>query len=285
MKAYWKFLVISLFVLLLSACGEEEMELLSGLDENNANQVVAALLENGISARKMKVDDALSVMIVTSDMANSVAILNSRGLPNRKHESLGDIFKKEGMISTPLEEKARYIYGLSQELESTFSKIDNVLVSRVHIVLAERIAPGQPIQPASAAVFIKHTKALDPDTIEKKIRRIVAASVPSLAKDANNKITISFVEASQVEKEIELMKVKGFNVQADSAAELTSFIHIGYGVIAVLAVIMLFFGVRFFMVNNKLKAVQKELDAFKELEGKDSSEASNDANIETKEAA
>ena len=87
--------------------------------------------------------------------------------PKVARATLGDTFRKEGVISTPLEERARYIYALSQELEATLSNIDGVIVARVHVVLPERVAPGEPVQPASASVFIKHDPRLEPDSIRR----------------------------------------------------------------------------------------------------------------------
>ena len=235
MKRLKRAVIVPLFVSLLSSCGEKEIELLTQLDERNANLVVAALLSQGIQAKKIPGDEDFSILISEKKMAESVEILSAKGLPNLNRQTLGDIFKKEGMISTPLEERARYIYALSQELEYTLSTIDHVMLVRVHIVLPERIAPGQPIQPASAAVFIKHKAALDPDTVEKKVRRLVAASVPSLAKEAENKITISFVESEQKDPELELSLYKGAVVKSDSVAGLKSKFTIAYSLIGVLA--------------------------------------------------
>lgn len=238
------------FVLTLTACSDKKIELLSGLDERNANQVVAELLSQGLKAEKVKADDALSVLISETDMAASVVLLNAKGLPNRNHQSLGEVFKKEGMISTPLEEHVRYIYALSQELEHTLSKIDYVLLSRVHIVLPERIAPGQPIQPASAAVFIKHKRQLDPDTVEKKIRRIVAASVPSLYKDAENKITVSFIEASQSAPQVKLHTYKGIILTVDSLPKLQNYFTIAYAIFALMLIAIAFLAFKFFKLKQ-----------------------------------
>ncbi|MFH7423056.1 EscJ/YscJ/HrcJ family type III secretion inner membrane ring protein, partial [Pseudomonas syringae pv. tagetis] len=74
----------------------------------------------------------------------------------------------------------RYIYALSQELEASLSQIDGVIVARVHVLLPERIAPGEPVQPASAAVFIKHYASHEPDSVRGRIKHIVAITITAL---------------------------------------------------------------------------------------------------------
>ena len=61
------------------------------------------------------------------------------------------------------------------------SKFRGVIVARVHVVLPEKVAPGEPLQLSSAAVLIKHQSILDPDVASPKIKRIVASSIPGLA--------------------------------------------------------------------------------------------------------
>ena len=176
----------------LSGC-KEQLELHSRLSESDANEVIAALIENHIIASKQNTKDGVSVLIDESDIAEAVKVLNARGLPRKDRTSMGEVFQKEGIISSPLEERARYIYALSQELEYTFSQITGVVVARVHVVLPEKVAPGEPIQPSSAAVFIKHQNSLDPDVALPKIRRMVASSIPGLAEAGQDSIAVVFM--------------------------------------------------------------------------------------------
>ena len=136
------------------------------------------------------------------------------GLPKVARSTLGDIFRKEGVISTPLEERARYIYALSQELEATLSNIDGVIVARVHVVLPERVAPGEPVQPASASVFIKHDPRLDPDNIQPRVRRMVASSIPGMASAIENtqKLTVVFLPATAYQEQQQLTYLGPFLV-------------------------------------------------------------------------
>ena len=41
-------------------------------------------------------------------------ILKAQGLPREDFDSLGKVFKREGFVSTPVEERARLMHALSQ---------------------------------------------------------------------------------------------------------------------------------------------------------------------------
>ncbi|RKP47025.1 EscJ/YscJ/HrcJ family type III secretion inner membrane ring protein [Trinickia fusca] len=181
-------------VLSLAGCGKR-VELRTGISETDANEIVAALADVGIRSEKEVTKDGYSVNVGEQDMSASVKVLESAGLPRDPHAQMGDIFKKDGMISSPLEERSRYLFALSQELERTLCQIDGVLVARVHIVLPERIAPGDPVQPSSAAVFIKYRPDVDIETHEFAIRSLVAASIPGLSANDPKQIAVVFVPA------------------------------------------------------------------------------------------
>lgn len=212
----WTLPIVALCMLLLSGCSDRT-DLFSGLSELDANEIIASLGENRISARKRSEKAGVVVTIDSIDINRAVRILEAAGLPRQTRTSLGEIFKKEGVISTPLEERARYIYALSQELESTLSQIDGVIVARVHVVLPERIAPGEPVQPASAAVFIKHAASLEPDAVQRRIQQMVASSIPGLAgasASGSEKFSIVFVPAAEVEEADSLVPFGPFLVES-----------------------------------------------------------------------
>ncbi|MBA1229476.1 type III secretion inner membrane ring lipoprotein SctJ [Pseudomonas viridiflava] len=193
--------LLLLCMLMLGGCSDET-DLFTGMSEQDSNEVVARLADQHIDARKRLEKGGVVVTVATQDMNRAVRVLDAAGLPRQSRTSLGEIFKKEGVISTPLEERARYIYALSQELEATLSQIDGVIVARVHVVLPERIAPGEPVQPASAAVFIKHSTALDPDSVRGRIQQMVASSIPGMSTQAaeSKKFSIVFVPASEFQE-------------------------------------------------------------------------------------
>jgi type III secretion protein J len=194
--------LIVFLTLMLNGCGES-VELHRQLSEQEANEVIAELADKHIRAQKIPAKDGVVVRVKGADISRAVRTLEAVGLPRAARTTMGDTFRKEGVISTPLEERARYIYALSQELEATLSNIDGVIVARVHVVLPERVAPGEPVQPASASVFIKHDPRLDPDNIRARVRRMVASSIPGMttAVDNSQKLTVVFVPATAYQEQ------------------------------------------------------------------------------------
>ncbi|RJF92790.1 EscJ/YscJ/HrcJ family type III secretion inner membrane ring protein [Noviherbaspirillum saxi] len=197
-----RYLAIGLFILALASLAgcKEDTTLLTGLNDADANEVLATLQDDGIPAHKKVSKDGVSIGIGEADLSRATAVLNAKGLPRRRQTKLGEVFKKEGLVSSPLEERARYIYALSQELEFTLMQIDGVILSRVHVVLPEKVAPGEPVTPSSAAVFIKHDRSLDADLILPRIRQLVARSIPGLGVAVQDKISVVFVQGTMPAK-------------------------------------------------------------------------------------
>ena len=183
--------LIFFLVFFLVACSKP-VELVSGLSESEANEILGTLLKSSISAKKVARKDGIYIEVDSEHVGVAIEILRNLGLPRQRHSRLGDVFKKENLISSPLEERARYLYALSQELEQTISQIDGVIAVRVHVALSERLGPGEPTTPSSASVFIKHQHDSAVETTVAQIRDLVFNSIPGLTQE---KISVVLVPA------------------------------------------------------------------------------------------
>jgi type III secretion protein J len=225
------YLVIGISCLMLLTACSQNIELQTSIAENDANEMISVLMKAGISASKKTSKEGATVMVKDSEISKAMAVLNANGLPRKQTTGLGEIFKKEGMISTPLEERARYIFGLSQELEKTLNQIDDVVTARVHVVLPERIAPGEPIMPSSASVFIKHKKTFDADAMTPRIRSLVSTSIPGLSDLPKEKISIVYVDVLEVKNSIEWTMVGPVKVDSTSVGTLQTILFILFALV------------------------------------------------------
>jgi type III secretion protein J len=184
-------------LLLISGCGRQS-ELLGRVSEADANASIRVLRERGIVAEKVQRKEGVSVTVAPDDAVAALDVLNAHGLPRGATTSLGDVFKREGMVSTPLEERARLVHALSKELEGIIEAIDGVVVARVLVVLPDRAVPGEAPKPPSASVFVKHRSGLDPDMIQPHIAKLVGSAVPGLAGSWRERVTVVFVQGVEL---------------------------------------------------------------------------------------
>jgi type III secretion protein J len=190
-RGFGRLVIAGVLLALLAAC-DTRVELISSVSESEANEALAALLDGGVKAGKIPGKEGMvSLDVAQNEVSKAIGILRVEGLPRERYAKMGEIFRKEGLISSPLEERARYIWALSQEISSTLSQIDGVVKARVHVVLPERSAGGDPSLPSSAAVFIKHKTGVNLEDSVAQIKRLVANSIPGLSGEKVSVILIA----------------------------------------------------------------------------------------------
>ena len=124
------------FLPVLAACGDEV--LLHRLDEPQANQVLVALAEAGLQARKEPEgsdDGTFTVSVRPAEAGVARSLLAARDLPRARSPGFSELFGSPGLVPTPLEEQARYLHALSGELARTLEALDGVVGARVHLAL------------------------------------------------------------------------------------------------------------------------------------------------------
>jgi type III secretion protein J len=188
-----RYLAVPALLLTLFLAGCSKTDLYTGLSERDGNEILALLLRSGIPAEKTAVKGGVIITVDSARVPDAVALLAAAGLPHSKFANMGDLFKKEGMISSPSEERVRYIYGITQELSKTLSHIDGVLDARVHVVLPGNDPTTQSTKPSSAAVLIRHAHDATVDQLVPKIKELVVNSIEGLAYD---RVSVVLVKAN-----------------------------------------------------------------------------------------
>lgn len=176
---------------LLAACTGKDVY--ANLQESEANDMVAVLMNAGIAADKEAGEkENWSVSVASGDFARAVDVLRANGLPREKFDTLGTVFKKEGFTSSPLAEHARLIYGLSQELSNTISQIDGVVQARVHLTMPEPDPLSRAVLPSSASVFVKYREGFNLRSQTAALKTLVTNSVEGLSYD---RVSVVMVQA------------------------------------------------------------------------------------------
>lgn len=186
---FLRFFNIFLFLLLLGC--QDKTEIVSNLDEREANLIVVFLESKGISAMKEMMAVAAGAEAGATARYNIVAprdkaieamtLLNQNGLPKRVGPNLLELFAPSGLMVSDKQETIRYQAGLAQQIQNTIMMIDGVIDVSVQISFPPA-ETTEGVNRITAAVFVKHQGIVDdPNShLESKIKRLVSGSVNGL---------------------------------------------------------------------------------------------------------
>jgi type III secretion protein J len=203
----WRQIFSLLFVLFLVTGCDKQTEIVSNLEEREANEIIVFLASKGMTATKSPTASSgpgagqgsskWSISVEQHISTEAMAILNQNGLPRIKGVNLLELFAKQGLMSSEKEETIRYQAGLAEQIASTIRKIDGVIDADVQISfpIAESAGLGAAAEATptkiTAAVYVKHQGILDdPNShLVLKIKRLLAGSINGL--DINDVTVIS----------------------------------------------------------------------------------------------
>lgn len=225
---------VSLF---LAGCGREV--LYTNLSESEANEMLALLMTREISAEKVPgKENTFSVAVSREDFAPAVDLLKWYGLPKEKFTGVGKMFAKTGIVSSPSEERVRFMYALSEDISETLSKIDGVITARVNLVLPQNNAMTDSTTPSSASVFLKFRPGMVPPDLIPQIKTLVANSVEGLSID---RVSVAMLQSTSPEffnplrVNTRQVSVLGIQVAPESARFVWLLIAAGGVLLAIIA--------------------------------------------------
>lgn len=187
-KGILRLLALLLTAVVLAGCGRSV--LYSQLNETQANEVLAELIDHGVDARKEadKRGEGWQVLVNRGDMPAAMAVLHNAGLPH-KSADIGAMFEKKGFVSSPLEDKQRYIYAREQQLGRTLRQLDGVVDAYVFLSIPDSNPISDEPVVGSASVILIVGKNADVKSQEMEIKAAVMNGTRSLTDTTRVSVT------------------------------------------------------------------------------------------------
>ena len=233
-------LAVWLLCLAFAVPGCSNVTLYSNLPESEINEMMAVLQRQGIDCAKEPGTEGTWTMTVPSrSFAEAVRVINAMGYPRPKSQGISESFQKSGLVSSPTEERIRFMAALANELEETFMRIDGVVAARVHVVLPDNDPLNDRKQPAKASVLIKHLDNVDVSARIQDIKGIVTHSLEGLQ---DSEVAVYFVATPQPSEVAEPAKVPaapGWGTVASSGwADRDRLLLVGLGTLVLLNLVL-----------------------------------------------
>lgn len=167
-----------LILLCVALLGCRQPSLLEGLDQQQANEVLAVLQRNNIAATKVDSGKAgYAVKINQVDFSAAVDLLNLYSLPSRPRLQVADMFPADALVASPRAEKARLYSALEQRLEQSVGVLEGVVSARVHVSYdVDAGEGGRKAAPIHLAVVAVHERDVEPQLLIGDIKRFLKNS-------------------------------------------------------------------------------------------------------------
>ncbi|MDR2576480.1 MAG: type III secretion inner membrane ring lipoprotein SctJ [Puniceicoccales bacterium] len=231
----WYSLLLCSLALLGAGCGKAI--LYSNVSERQANEMISLLRARHVNVDKLPgAENSWTVSVAGHQFAAAVDILGTYGYPRDEFSTLGRVFQKAGLVSSPTEERARLMYALSETLAENISHIHGVITARVNIVLPESNPYSESTSPSSAAVFVTYRPGSGIEDAVREIKYLVTNSIEGLNYD---KVSVALFPTSIIAEEIapedELISVLAIRMTRSSILPFCIFVAILLVVIAIVS--------------------------------------------------
>jgi type III secretion protein J len=214
-------------------------ELYTNLNEREANGMIATLLERGIPASRVaQKNGQMTVIVDETRFAEAVKLLAEHGFPKDRFANMGEVFKRDGLVASPVQERAQMIYALSEELSRTVSEIDGVLSARVHVVLPENDPLRRDLVPSSASVFIRHEASLRINDLIPQVKALVSNSIAGLSYEKVSVVPVAAPPRPQAARSdvVPLSSFMGLWIHSASLTRAKWLVGTLFGICAVLLI-------------------------------------------------
>ncbi|EBY0373442.1 SPI-2 type III secretion system apparatus lipoprotein SsaJ [Salmonella enterica subsp. enterica serovar Toulon] len=167
---------LTVLTFFLTAC---DVDLYRSLPEDEANQMLALLMQHHIDAEKKQEEDGVTLRVEQSQFINAVELLRLNGYPHRQFTTADKMFPANQLVVSPQEEQQKINFLKEQRIEGMLSQMEGVINAKVTIALPTYDEGGN-TSPSSVAVFIKYSPQVNMEAFRVKIKDLIEMSIPGL---------------------------------------------------------------------------------------------------------
>lgn len=254
-------------------------EIVHGLEELEANEILVVLEAKGMSGDKIKEEGrvvAYTVTVPESDARDAMRILTANRYPRPKPNGLKEVYVGNGgLIPTKSEEKAKFLMAIQGDIERKLMRLPGIQIASVTVVMPDKDIVRDldtPPPPPTASVAIVYNAFDDRGTSlisQDDVQKLVAGSVEDLKpqnvtvvmkKNDPAKLVDIFADGGAVGTAVTSTTVMGIKVADDRAA---SKVKVLIGIFMMVSVITLGVGAggiaRSLTLKKKLSKAEAEL--------------------------
>lgn len=176
-------------LLWLSGC-DSPLNIVHGLTELEANEVLVVLESQGIPGMKLKEEGRVvtwAVQVPGSRSKDALRILVANKLPKARSAGLKEVYPagSSGLIPTQTEEKAKFLMAMQGEIETMLKSLPGIQSATVSIVVPEKdvirdVDTPPPPPTASVAVVYNPEEGGKKPVEEERLQKLVANAVEGL---------------------------------------------------------------------------------------------------------
>lgn len=175
-------------LLLLAGC-DSPLNIVHGLTELEANEVLVVLESQGITGNKVKEEGRVvtwAVQVPNSRSKDALRILVANKLPKARSTGLREVYPagSSGLIPTQTEEKAKFLMAMQGEIETMLKSLPGIQSATVSVVVPEkdviRDVDTPPPPPTASVAIVYNPEDGKKPVDEERIQKLVANAVEGL---------------------------------------------------------------------------------------------------------
>lgn len=218
------------------------------LEEREANRIVAALRQAGLTAEKVKEEGRggrFAVEVPRGQASEAIGVLLAKDLPRRPRPGFSEVYGKPSLVPSAGEEQARFLQALSGELSRTLEVIRGVREARVHLVVPrpDPLALETTRSTPRASVLLRVDPG-KPPVAAAEVQRLVAGGVEHLDPAAVSVVIHTDPATEPTRSAPRFTQVGPVSVSPDSRGLLLGLLSGGLALILLLGLAVALLGLR-----------------------------------------